>query len=123
MRRAWLLAAGLSGAIAAAAPHEAVAYRPFDATDAAVVERGGLEVEFGPAQWLRGPPNSSLAVPALILNFGFAEERAIGRIQSGLVGLIWQARPTLALDSGIRRTLGDGMATTEIRAGSPGAFS
>src|SRR4051812_14206893 len=57
--------------LVAAAP--ALAYRPFDGTDAAVAEHGRLEVEFGPVQPLREGSDTFLIVPALIANFGFAE--------------------------------------------------
>jgi len=48
------------------------AYRPFDGTDAAVAERGVLEIELGPAGLLRIGPDRFLVTPALIANLGFA---------------------------------------------------
>jgi hypothetical protein len=57
--------------LVAAAP--AFAYRPFDGTDAAVAERGQLEVELGPVQPLREGSDTFLIAPALIANYGFAE--------------------------------------------------
>src|SRR5262249_46378705 len=56
--------------LAAPAVH---AYRPFDGTDAAVAERGALEIELGPAGLLWNGSDELLVMPALILNFGFAD--------------------------------------------------
>ena len=55
-------------ALLAAAP--AVAYRPFDGTDAAVAGHGEFELELGPAQYLYARSGHSLIAPALILNVG-----------------------------------------------------
>jgi len=49
------------------------AYRPFDGTDAAVAERGVLEIELGPAGLLRLGPDRFLVAPAVIANLGFAD--------------------------------------------------
>ena len=49
----------------------AQAYRPFDGTDAAVAERGQLETELGPAEYLREGPERALFAPNLRLNYGF----------------------------------------------------
>jgi hypothetical protein len=46
------------------------AYRPFDGTDAAVAERGVLEVELGPAGYLREAGERFLVTPAVIVNLG-----------------------------------------------------
>src|SRR5918911_5237783 len=48
----------------------AFAYRPFDGTDAAVVDPGEFEVELGPAQWLREGSERTLIAPAVVLNLG-----------------------------------------------------
>jgi hypothetical protein len=61
----------VAAVLVAAAP--AFAYRPFDGTDAAVAERGQLEVELGPVQPLREGSDTFLIVPAVVANFGFAE--------------------------------------------------
>ncbi|HEY4159905.1 MAG TPA: hypothetical protein VGM29_17460 [Polyangiaceae bacterium] len=46
------------------------AYRPFDATDASVAERGVLELELGPAGYLHSGHRSYYA-PTEVLNLGF----------------------------------------------------
>jgi hypothetical protein len=51
----------------------AFAYRPFDGTDAAVVEPGEFEVELGPAEYVRQGNERSLVAPAVTLNYGFAD--------------------------------------------------
>jgi hypothetical protein len=58
--------------IALVAP-AALAYRPFDSTDAAVAARGELEVEFGPMGYERFPHQDVLVAPALIVNWGIAD--------------------------------------------------
>lgn len=67
--RAWAVALSV---LATGAPTAAFAYRPFDSTDAAVVERGQLEVELGPAQYLRDGGARTLVAPAVALNYGLA---------------------------------------------------
>jgi hypothetical protein len=58
----------------AAWPASALAYRPFDGTDAAVADLGEFEIEFQPAGVLREPGQTSLVAPATVLNFGFAKD-------------------------------------------------
>lgn len=55
----------------------ALAYRPFDSTDADVAKTGEAEIEFGPLQWLREGGKRLLHAPALIANFGLAHEREL----------------------------------------------
>jgi hypothetical protein len=74
----WFVAAGpmLAGAAAAAItawPAAALAYRPFDTTDAAVSEKGEVEPEVGPLHWLRAEGETLLIAPALVANFGVVE--------------------------------------------------
>src|SRR5262245_22509866 len=52
---------------------DALAYRPFDSTDAAVADLGELEVEFGPAGFRRDDSGRTLIAPAFVLNYGFAK--------------------------------------------------
>ncbi|HWE22905.1 MAG TPA: hypothetical protein VG496_03095 [Myxococcales bacterium] len=56
-----------------ATPLAARAYRPFNSTDAAVAEKGQVEVELGPVGVLREGSEHWLVAPALIANWGFAE--------------------------------------------------
>jgi hypothetical protein len=51
----------------------AFAYRPFDGTDAAVVETGKMEIELQPAGRLRDESGTSLIAPATRFNYGFTE--------------------------------------------------
>src|SRR5689334_20167579 len=55
------------------APDYAVAYRPFDSTDAAVADLGELEVELGPVEFRRSATERTLIAPAYVLNYGFAK--------------------------------------------------
>ena len=60
-------------ASAVAWPGAALAYRPFDSTDAAVADEGKWEVELGPLNWRHSDDGSQWIAPALILNYGFAQ--------------------------------------------------
>jgi hypothetical protein len=55
----------------------ALAYRPFDSTDADVAKAGELEIELGPVQWLRENGKRFLQVPAVIANFGLERDREL----------------------------------------------
>ena len=50
------------------------AYRPFDATDAAVAEQGDIEMEVGPVGFLKEGSGRFLVAPSLILNWGLAPD-------------------------------------------------
>jgi hypothetical protein len=63
----------LCGLMLAGATREAVAFRPFDGTDAAVAEPGEVEVELGPAGYLHEGSQRTLIAPALRVNYGLAE--------------------------------------------------
>ena len=67
----------------------AQAFRPFDGTDAAVAETGVVEIELGPAEYLREGALHTLFAPSTVLNYGIApdwEAVAQGRIAHGLSG-------------------------------------
>jgi hypothetical protein len=66
----------------------AVAYRPFDGTDADVAKAGELEVEFGPLQWIRQDGKRFLQAPAVVANFGLSREHE----------LVIEGRHEIALD-------------------------
>lgn len=76
-RRAGLQARVLCVAIAVLASatlaRPALAYRPFDGTDADVAGLGELELELGPAHYFRQGHADSLIVPAVVLNVGVVE--------------------------------------------------
>jgi hypothetical protein len=52
----------------------ALAYRPFDGTDAAVADVGEVEIELQPAGFVREGPQTSLIAPAARFNYGFAKQ-------------------------------------------------
>jgi len=52
-------------------PRTAPAYRPFDSTDADVVEAGKVELELGPVGYLHSSETRGLFAPSVILNWGF----------------------------------------------------
>lgn len=54
-------------------PVVARAYRPFNSTDAAVADRGYMELELGPLGYLVQGPDRALVAPSAILNWGFAD--------------------------------------------------
>jgi hypothetical protein len=66
-----------------------LAYRPFDGTDAAVADPGDIEVELGPAGYLREGSERTLIAPAARFNYGFAtgwEAVLEGQAAHGLSG-------------------------------------
>jgi hypothetical protein len=71
--------AGSSTLVGAAAlvsllPSPALAYRPFDGTDAAVADVKEVEIEFQPFGWRRDADQKTLVGPAVRFNWGFAEQ-------------------------------------------------
>jgi hypothetical protein len=68
---------------------DAHAYRPFDGTDAAVAETGEIEIELGPAEYLRDGSQRSIFSPDLRINYGFVpnwEASLEGDVTHGLTG-------------------------------------
>ncbi len=66
----------------------ALAYRPFDSTDADVARAGEFELELGPAGWLREGSKKFLVAPAAVGNIGLSGDRE----------LVVQGQHELALD-------------------------
>ena len=66
-----LAAAGLLTAM------PALAYRPFDGTDATVAEDGTFELELGPVQHLREGQERSWITPAVVGNWGLPNDREL----------------------------------------------
>jgi opacity protein-like surface antigen len=66
---------GLAGAMAIIAlfVSPALAYRPFDGTDAAVADVKEVEIEFQPFGWQREAGQKTLIAPGVRFNYGFAE--------------------------------------------------
>jgi hypothetical protein len=52
---------------------DALAYRPFDGTDAAIAEPGQVEIELGPAQYLQEGSERTLVAPTVVLNYGLSD--------------------------------------------------
>jgi len=75
-------------AVALLAQRDALAYRPFDSTDADVAHAGEVEIELGPLQWLRQGGKRFLQAPALIANVGLSHDHE----------LVVESRHEIALD-------------------------
>jgi hypothetical protein len=54
-------------------PLPARAYRPFNSTDAAVADRGRVEIELGPIGLLEEGPDRFVVAPSVIFNWGIVE--------------------------------------------------
>ena len=67
------MAAVASPALAMLWCNDASAFRPFDGTDAAVVESDKVEIELGPAEYVRQGDEKMLIAPNVRLNYGFAK--------------------------------------------------
>jgi len=63
----------VTGVTIACSASPALAYRPFDGTDAAVADVNEVEIELGPLGWQRNNSQTTLIAPAFIYNYGFAE--------------------------------------------------
>ena len=61
------------GIVVLVAASPASAYRPFDGTDAAVADKGEVEIEFQPAGELHANSRSTFAGPYTVVNYGFAD--------------------------------------------------
>jgi len=84
--------------VCALAPASALAYRPFDSTDADVAKAGDLEIELGPVGRLREGSTRIRVQPAIIANYGLAGERELvleGRREVLLEGEEDQPRSSL----------------------------
>ncbi len=68
----WLSRAAFAGLAMTAFSSAALAYRPFDGTDADVAKLGDMEVELAPADVVRERSLSTVIAPFTILNFGIA---------------------------------------------------
>lgn len=109
---AMLICAALAGW-----PPDALGYRPFDSTDAAVAAPGEFEVEFGPAGLIIERSQRTLVAPAYVLNFGlFAGWEAVlqgcgqERLSSGTRAASFAGNALL-----LKGILGDGVL--QARAG------
>jgi hypothetical protein len=65
----------------------ALAYRPFDGTDAAVADPGEMEIELQPAGAKSSGGQKTLIAPATVINYGFAKDWELvfeGRLETPL---------------------------------------
>jgi hypothetical protein len=65
------------------------AYRPFDGTDANVLEQGELELELGYLHYLREDKQKSLETPVVVMNLGLQNKQELvfeGRVRTPLSG-------------------------------------
>jgi hypothetical protein len=69
----WISRGSAIAFIVAAWSAPALAYRPFDGTDAAVAAPGELEIELQPAGRLRESGTTNLIAPATVINYGLSE--------------------------------------------------
>jgi hypothetical protein len=80
-------AALLLGAISLLGSSASFAYRPFDATDAAVADLKQLEIELGPVEFRRSAEERTVIAPAYVLNYGFMQNWEVvleGRLEHPL---------------------------------------
>jgi hypothetical protein len=56
------------------APGRALAYRPFESTDAAVASKGEIELELGPVGFLKDGDDQFLVAPEVVFNLGIARD-------------------------------------------------
>ena len=66
---------------------QAMAYRPFEATDADVADSRTIEIEFGPAEFIAHGPDHALQAPTLTVNFGLGGGYEFGVEGVNLVAL------------------------------------
>jgi hypothetical protein len=71
LRHGWTLRVATL-ALGLAWPLAALAYRPFNSTDAAVADRGEVEIELGPVGFVKEGTDRFLVAPSVIFNWGFA---------------------------------------------------
>src|SRR5215470_19676290 len=78
----------------------ALAYRPFDGTDAAVADLGELEIELQPAGPLREASQNFVLAPVTVVNLGFAKDWELV-LQGQLTTPLSTPEPTSLTDSGV----------------------
>jgi hypothetical protein len=81
----------------------ALAYRPFDSTDADVAEAGVFELELGPLGRIREGPEKFRVAPAVVANFGLSGERELvlqGQRQTALQEVSGEPRTSI-VDTGL----------------------
>jgi hypothetical protein len=66
--------AALAASLGMAWATPSFAYRPFDGTDAAVADRGEMEIELQPAGAQRDQTGTKLVAPAVVVNYGLMQD-------------------------------------------------
>ena len=80
---------------------DALAYRPFDGTDAAIAEPGQVEIELGPAQYLQEGSERALVAPTVVLNYGLSERWELVLQGEAVHSLVEEARKTSLVGNGL----------------------
>ena len=99
----------------------ALAYRPFEGTDAAVADVSELEIELGPAEPLRDGRQRSLTAPETVFDLSVAKDWEVG-LQGQAVTLrsLGPAQPSLVGDAlFLKGLLRDGVLQTNPSPASP----
>ncbi len=89
-----------SSALAMLGCNDASAFRPFDGTDAAVVEPDKVEIELGPVEYVRQGDERMLIAPNVRLNYGFAKGWEAVLEGQTTHGLAASARRTSQIENG-----------------------
>ena len=86
--------AGLILLLSISSPYPVFGYRPFVSTDAAVADRGEMEIELGYLSWERATGNTTFIIPKAVFNYGLIHnleivgEFAIEEPRHGAVRLV-----------------------------------
>jgi hypothetical protein len=106
----WTMVAIASTALAMLWCNDASAYRPFDGTDAAVAEPDTVEIELGPAEYVRQGDARMLIAPNVRMNYGFAKGWEAVLEGQTAHGLSAAARRTSQIENGffLKRVLREG---------------
>ncbi len=100
MMVSWIYAAGalLIATTLISWPQRALAYRPFDSTDASVADKGEVEIELGPIGYVKRGPEKTLVSPALVFSYGLTENWELVAEGRGNTALSGDARQTAFSD-------------------------
>jgi hypothetical protein len=91
----------LSPILAMAWSGDALAYRPFDGTDAATAEPGQVEIELGPAQYLQEGTERTLVAPTVVFNYGLSERWELVLQSEAVHSLMEEASKTSLVGNGL----------------------
>jgi hypothetical protein len=91
----------LSPILAMAWSGDALAYRPFDGTDAAIAEPGQVEIELGPAQYLQEGTERTLVAPTVVFNYGLSERWELVLQSEAVHSLMEESSKTSLVGNGL----------------------